>query len=90
MTLKKAYLLILAAFVWLILGATVSNALNPRADSVLGNLLGWGVLAGFSLIFSPAPPSGPVRKANHPILGIVLGWVGPIGLLGGTTSAPPP
>jgi hypothetical protein len=81
MTLKKAYLLILAAFVWLILGATVFNVVNPRADSVLGNVMGWGLLAGFSILFLAGTAVWAGAKGYHPVLGIVLGWLGPLGLL---------
>jgi len=81
MTLKKAYLIILVSFAWLIGGAVLFQLINPSTQSASAHLLGWGMLLGFAAIFLVGATVWAGAKGYHPILGFVLGWIGPIGLL---------
>ena|ERR1700724_254528 len=82
MTLPRAYLIILSAFVWLIawcfLGGLVGGPRDPYhlqdiifpiaiGGMVIGILVGFAVWAG--------------AKGHSPLLGALLGWLGPLGML---------
>ena len=81
MSLKKAYLIILASFVWLIGMGSLFNLLAPPSDSTLANVLGGSMLLGFAAIFLVGTAVWAGAKGYHPFLGALLGWLGPIGLL---------
>ncbi len=82
MSLNKAYLIILASFVWLIGGIFVyGRVIAPPTGSSLAAVLFWGLWAGFSVIFLTGTAVWAGAKRYHPIVGIALGFIGPIGLL---------
>ena len=81
MSLKRAYLLILAAFVWLILGGVITSLINPPTPSAFANVLFGGLLITFIVIFLAGSAVWAGAKGYHPLLGVVLGWLGPLGLL---------
>jgi uncharacterized membrane protein len=82
MTLRRAYLIIVLSFVWLIgagiLGGLMLAPNDPHhlADIVFPIVIGGfliGILAGFG-VWAGA-------KGYSPLLGIVLAWLGPLGML---------
>ncbi|MEX2139162.1 MAG: hypothetical protein WD894_07875 [Pirellulales bacterium] len=80
--MKRAYLFILASFVWLIGGGiAISAFLDPKDESSLSDILMWSLLIGFSILFLIGTALWSRAKGYHPILGVILGWVGPLGLL---------
>lgn len=81
MTLPKAYLLILGAFIWLVLCGVLFSIVNPPTTSTLADVLGWSMLLGFSLIFLAGTSVWAGAKGYPPLLGFILGWIGPLGLL---------
>jgi hypothetical protein len=81
MSLKKAYLIILASFVWLIAWGTLFNLIAPPSDSTLANVLGGSMLLGFLAIFLVGTAVWAGAKGYHPFPGAFLAWLGPIGLL---------
>ncbi len=81
MPLKNAYLIVAASFLWLIGGMAIFNRIDPPAQSPLCHFLVWTVLAGFGVIFLAGTGVWAGAKGYHVLVGIALGWVGPIGLL---------
>jgi Kef-type K+ transport system membrane component KefB len=81
MSLKKAYLIILASFVWLVGMGTLFNVIAPPSNSALANALGGSMLLGFAVIFLVGTAVWAGAKGYHPLLGAFLGWLGPLGLL---------
>jgi hypothetical protein len=81
MTLKKAYLLTFLAIAWLILGGLIFSLIHPASGSTLAEVLGWGVLIVFCMLFLTGTAIWAGAKGHHPFLGIVLGWLGPVGML---------
>ncbi len=81
MTLKKAYLIILCAFAWLILGGLAVSAINPPNPSTPEDVLIGGLLISFGIILLVGTAVWAGAKGHHPLVGVVLGWLGPIGLL---------
>lgn len=81
MSLRRAYLIILASFIWLIGAGALFNVIHPPTNSPLAHALGWGMLIGFAAIFLVGTVVWAGAKGYHLLLGASLGWLGPIGLL---------
>ncbi len=82
MTLKKAFLLLFLALAWLIGGVALSASLfDPAHDSMMENILGAITLLGFSILMLAGTTVWAGAKDYDPIVGFVLGWLGPLGLL---------
>jgi len=82
MTLKRAYLIILFAFVWVIAWSVLGGYVAAPPDpyhlaniifpiAIFGMVI--GILAGFA-VWAGA-------KGYSPLLGIALAWLGPLGML---------
>ncbi len=81
MTLKKAYLIIFMSFIWLIVGGLGFDLVNPPKGSRLEDLIGWTLLIGFGVIFLTGTAVWAGAKGYSRIIGVLLGWLGPLGLL---------
>lgn len=81
MTLKKAYLIILMSFIWLIVGSVGFDLVDAPKGSRLEDLIGWTLLIGFGLIFLSGTAVWAGAKGYARIIGVLLGWLGPLGLL---------
>lgn len=78
----RAFLVILASFVWLIGGGFAVSAFHdPKDKSNLPDIVLWTLLIGFSILFLLGTALWAKAKGHHPIVGVVLGWLGPLGLL---------
>ena len=86
--MKKAYLTILAAFTWLIVGGTILGGIlalfiDPEAPEP-GGLIGLitvVLLGGFGVIFLLGTARWAGAKGYPGWVGVVLGWIGPLGLI---------
>lgn len=81
MSKQKAYLYILASFAWLIVGGTLFSLVDPSSTSAVSHIVAGGLLLGFAAIFLVGTAIWAGAKGYHPILGVLLGWIGPLGLL---------
>jgi hypothetical protein len=81
MTLKRAFLIILFAFVWLIGGAFIGGAILPRSGGPLTDAFFGTLFVGFSAFMLVGFAVWAGAKGYSPWLGAVLAWLGPIGML---------
>jgi len=80
--MKRAFLFILVSFIWLIGGiGAISAFLEPNDNSGMLDILMWTILIGFAILFLIGTALWSKAKGYHPILGVILGWTGPLGLL---------
>ena len=80
--MKRAFLVILASFVWLIGGGfAISPFVDSQDKSGLTPLLMWSLLFGWVTLFMIGSALWAKAKGYHPILGLILGGIGPLGLL---------
>jgi hypothetical protein len=83
MTLKRAYLILLLAVVWLI-GISILAALVDQYvvhdERVIGVLIGTALI-GCSIWLLVGFGVWAGAKGYSPLLGAVLAWIGPLGML---------
>src|SRR5262249_23671310 len=80
--MKRAYLFILASFVWLIGGGiAIAALLDPKPGEGLPDAVFWGIFAVFAILFLIGTALWSKAIGYHPIVGVILGWSGPLGLL---------
>jgi len=85
--MKRAYLIIAVSFAFLILGGMTINVIaeSIKADKLRQeqflNVAVPGLLLGFSGIFLWGTGTWAAAKGHPALLGVFLGWLGPIGLL---------
>jgi hypothetical protein len=85
--MKRAYFIIAMSLAFLILGAIAVNAIaeaikgdKVRQEQFL-NVAVPGLLLGFTGLLLWGTATWAAAKGYSPVLGILLGWLGPIGLL---------
>lgn len=82
MTLKMAYLILLLAFVWLVGISLLGGAITgPPERRYLADIIFPVALVGFFIIFLVGFAVWAGAKGYSPLLGIVLAWIGPLGML---------
>ena len=83
MTLKRAFLIILFAFVWLIglciLGFVIDKYLVHN-EAFIGLFFGTAFV-GFAIWILVGFAVWAGAKGYSPLLGALLGWIGPLGML---------
>jgi hypothetical protein len=75
-SLKTAYLILLASVIWVICGFVLS-AVSGNYESRLG----LKSMLGFATIFLVGTAVWAAAKGYNPLIGLILGWIGPIGCL---------
>ena len=82
MTLKRAFLIILLAFAWLIIFATLGGMLERLSGSQAFSGIVFPVaLCGFVILILWGFALWAGAKGYSPWLGVVLAWIGPLGML---------
>jgi hypothetical protein len=81
-TLKTAFLILLSAFVWLIGFSLLGGAIaGPPERRYLADIIFPIAFVGFFVIFLAGFAVWARAKGYSPLLGIVLAWIGPLGML---------
>jgi hypothetical protein len=84
--MKRAYLIIAVSFAFLMLGAMAVNAIatslgDKSKEQQFANVAVPAVLLGFAGLFLWGTGTWAAAKGYPAVLGIFLGWLGPLGLL---------
>jgi hypothetical protein len=81
MSKNKSYLVLLASFLWLFGGIMLFEVANPTPESTLADVIGWGMLLGFAALFLAATAIWAGAKGYSPLVGLIMGLFGPLGLM---------
>jgi hypothetical protein len=87
MTLKRAFLIILLAFMWLIAAVVALSVgiemgvLDRRPSGVLEYIIPIVVFGGFLVLLLAGFCVWAGAKGYNPLWGVLLGWLGPFGML---------
>lgn len=81
-SMKRALLVILASFVWLIGGAiAIGLSFDAEDRSGLSDVMVVSLLVGWLILLMIGSALWSKAKGYHPILGAILCVIGPMGLL---------